>query len=53
MMPKLDAIAKYTRVSATVAAGYEPKAPIMDKYTMFQKVKGFIKGHSLIKIPLK
>jgi uncharacterized protein with PIN domain len=43
MMPKLDAIAKYTRVSATVAAGYEPSAPIKDKYTMFQKVKTFIK----------
>ena len=43
-MPKLDAIAKYTRVSATVAAGYEPTAPIMDKYTMFQKVKGFLKS---------
>jgi len=44
MMPKLDAIAKYTRVSATVAAGYEPTAPIMDRYTMFQKVKGFLAG---------
>ena len=44
MMPKLDAIAKYTRVSATVAAGYEPSPPIMDKYTMFQKVKGFLAG---------
>ncbi|MHA1815633.1 MAG: hypothetical protein ACTSX1_06480, partial [Candidatus Heimdallarchaeaceae archaeon] len=43
-MPKLDAIAKYTRVSATVAAGYEPTPPIMDKYTMFQKVKGFLKS---------
>ena len=43
-MPKLDAIAKYTRISATVAAGYEPTAPIMDKYTMFQKVKGFLKS---------
>jgi hypothetical protein len=43
-MPKLDAIAKYTRVSATVAAGYEPTPPMQDKYTMFQKVKGFLKG---------
>ena len=43
-MPKLDAIAKYTRVSATVAAGYEPTPPLMDKYTMFQKVKGILKG---------
>jgi len=43
-MPKLDAIAKYTRVSATVAAGYEPSPPMMDKYTMFQKVKGILKG---------
>jgi len=41
-MPKLDAIAKYTRVSATVAAGYEPKAPQQDKYTMFQKVRAFV-----------
>jgi len=43
-MPKFDAIAKYTRVSATVAAGYEPKPPMQDKYTMFQKVKGWLAG---------
>ena len=37
-MPKLDAIAKYTRATATAVSGVEPSEPLPTRYSMFQRI---------------
>ena len=47
-MPKFDAIAKYTRIAATVLSGSEPSEPMPTRYSMFQKIKAIARGKSKI-----
>ncbi len=41
-MPKLDAIAKYTRATAEFLTGRTIKPPVEDRYTMFQKIGAWV-----------